>query len=505
MVGLAARLEIEASHLRAAAIEARMVAASVGRSSGVTWVEVVLAKVTHRLSGDASDLRRRASMVREGEVLVTSGVPAVVAAGARLRARYAVVAPFGLADWEASFQDWSDGPSIGELSRLAPDAVAALLGSAPASARSRLVLDHPAFVGRLDGAPPTMRYAANRILMHREVERLEMVAVALGAQRELLVTRGAGSGGEGPRPAELERLDTALRLAEGRAALFTGWLSGNRQILLFDPAGDGRVVEVFGDLERARHVAVLVPGIRNDIDNFGPFGGGGFRQDAAALHDAAARLDPAVATVAWLGYDTPGGADATLRRAAEAARADLERFLVGAGAGRDVHVTVVGHSYGSLVAGVAAAGGIPVHELVFVGSPGTGLDHAEDARLAPGATVWAGLAEWDPIGIGVDPAAGDAVDLPLSLPGRWLRDLVTQGDLAAEHLWHGRNPAHDSFGAVEFRTDGAVGHSSYFDLGTTSLDNLAAIMTGRPVEVVGDVESAADGANRQLVLRAVSR
>jgi hypothetical protein len=484
MVGLAARLEIAAPRLRAAAVEARLVAASVGRSSRVTLVEVALADMTRRLSGDASDLRRRASLVRQGEALATSGVPVVVAAGARLRARYAVIAPFGLADWEASFQDWSDGPSIGDLARLAPDAVAALLGATPVSARSRLVLEDPAFVGRLDGAPPTMRYAANRILIRRELERLQMVAVALAAQRELFISSGAGSGAAGARRHELKRLDATLRMALDRAALFTEWLSGNRQILLFDPAGDGRVAEVFGDLERARHVAVLVPGIRNDLDNFAPPAGGGLSDDAARLHRAAAELDPSVATVAWLGYDTPDGADAMLPGAAEEARRDLQDLLVGVTAGRDVHLTLVGHSYGSLVAGLAAAEGIPVDELVFVGSPGTGLDDAADARLVPGATVWAGLAGWDPIGIGVDPRPQDFGDVPLSPIGRWLRDLFGSGDQAAEHLWHGRNPVHDSFGAVEFRTDGAAGHSSYFDAGTASLANLAAITTGREVDAM---------------------
>jgi pimeloyl-ACP methyl ester carboxylesterase len=170
--------------------------------------------------------------------------------------------------------------------------------------------------------------------------------------------------------------------------------------------------------------------------------------------------------------------------AAEEARRDLQDLLVGVTAGRDVHLTLVGHSYGSLVAGLAAAEGIPVDELVFVGSPGTGLDDAADARLVPGATVWAGLAGCDPIGIGVDPRPQDFGDVPLSPIGRWLRDLFGSGDQAAEHLWHGRNPVHDSFGAVEFRTDGAAGHSSYFDAGTASLANLAAITTGREVDVM---------------------
>jgi len=38
-----------------------------------------------------------------------------------------------------------------------------------------------------------------------------------------------------------------------------------RRFPLFDPAGDGRVAEVFGGLTRAEHVAVTVPGVTDRL------------------------------------------------------------------------------------------------------------------------------------------------------------------------------------------------------------------------------------------------
>ena len=78
----------------------------------------------------------------------------------------------------------------------------------------------------------------------------------------------------------------------------------DRHFLLFDPAGDGRAAEVFGDLTSARHVAVVVPGMNNDLNNF--TGG-----DAERVQHQASLFDPdQVATIQWLGYDTPEGATA---------------------------------------------------------------------------------------------------------------------------------------------------------------------------------------------------
>jgi pimeloyl-ACP methyl ester carboxylesterase len=210
----------------------------------------------------------------------------------------------------------------------------------------------------------------------------------------------------------------------------------------------------------------------NDIANFSGREGG-FRRNATAL--LAATAGEGVATVAWLGYDTPDGVDAISRSAASAGAPFLARFLQGVDTEDERRITVVAHSYGSVLTGIAAADGIEADNLVFVGSPGTTLDHASEARLRPGGEVWVALAADDPIGLGID---------PLESSRRWWDAHPASSAIGAfeslcrrESLWHGVNPAAAHFGALRISTDGSSGHSSYFRAGT--LENLAAILEGR--------------------------
>jgi hypothetical protein len=479
---LGAAVEYRAGALTRATNEAFILLESNGRSALADGVGTRLSGVGRLLVGDAHDLINRAALVRMAEVLGGVGaVPAIVSQQAWAQGQFALVAPMGLMDWDGAYRRWRSGPSIEDLAALDPEAVADAFGAMSVHAATRLVLDHPEGIGRLDGAPPNLRYDANRILVMREIERLEDLASALRLE---FVDAGESVAPSPVWAVARQRAALAeLVEVEGIISRYRLWADEHGRLLLFDPTGDGRVAEVFGDLAEAEHVGVVVPGITNDITNFGPPGGGGFRENGADLYRSAAALDGSVATIAWLGYDTPDGADALADNAADASHGDLVRFIDGLVAEGDRHITVIGHSYGSLVTGMAAGDGIAADEVVFVGSPGTSLDHAGDANLPPGGEVWAGLASWDLIGAGVSVAPDDLWEASLSLPGRYIWDVLTTGDLAAEDLWHGRNPAHESFGAVEFTTDGATGHSQYFDPGTESLENLARIVAGLTPQV----------------------
>jgi pimeloyl-ACP methyl ester carboxylesterase len=273
-------------------------------------------------------------------------------------------------------------------------------------------------------------------------------------------------------PSSLIVADNQARLAEYRR-----WLDEGRQILLFDPTGDGCVAEVFGNLEAADTIAVVVPGMSNDLSNFST-SDGGFRLNAANLFAAASGGQ--TATVAWLGYDTPDGADAASRSAAAAGAPCLARFLRGIDPAADRRVTVVAHSYGSVLSGIAAADGIEADNLVFVGSPGTTLDDATEATLRAGGVVWSALADGDPIGLGVDPLESYRWwwGLHPLIPVVGMFEALRRRD----DLWHGVNPVSSQFGATRIATEGSSGHSGYFGAGT--LENLAAIVEGRYGSVV---------------------
>jgi pimeloyl-ACP methyl ester carboxylesterase len=96
----------------------------------------------------------------------------------------------------------------------------------------------------------------------------------------------------------------------------------------------------------------------------------------------------------WLDYDAPDFVDEGAGRGrAEAAVAGLRRFQDGLRATHDgdpAHLTVLGHSYGSLVVGTAAQAPGPIaDDVVFVGSPGVG------ARTFPSQPDAGHTGYWD--------------------------------------------------------------------------------------------------------------
>ncbi len=264
--------------------------------------------------------------------------------------------------------------------------------------------------------------------------------------------------------------DPALHVPGGfaaaRAAMaaagppYAGWAAAGRTFLLFDPAGDGFAAEVLGDLATADRIAVLVPGVGTTLADFDRGLGGVARRAPAVqarhVYDALREQAPQqrVAVVAWLGYDPPGGwglAVATEDRALTGAAA-LNRFVRGLTAQRPAAtVTLIGHSYGSVVLGLAAPR-LPaqVTDLVALGSPGMGVDRAAD--LGSSARVWAGQA------------AGD-----------WIRRVPGVRVLG---LGHGRHPADPEFGARPLPTDGVDGHDGYLQPGSPTLGAVAALILG---------------------------
>jgi hypothetical protein len=226
-------------------------------------------------------------------------------------------------------------------------------------------------------------------------------------------------------------------------------LASDSTILRSDPVGDGRLVEVFGDLSTADHVVMFVPGMSNQLDNVGKTRSNS--QSILAAMQAAARPGERVAVVSWLGYDTPE----TVRNAGKRARArdgaqrlvtDLE--LIRKLAPRGTHVTVVAHSYGSRLTGEAMrnkAVKLDVADVVVAGSPGMGVRDRQ--RLGqPTTKVWALGAKLDYVSIAPR---------------------------------HGEDPTARGFGARQVPADGASGHSEYFTPGTKALAGIAAIAVGR--------------------------
>ncbi|MEU7962127.1 alpha/beta hydrolase [Streptomyces sp. NPDC049097] len=297
--------------------------------------------------------------------------------------------------------------------------------------RSRLVHRFPLAVGNMNGAPVRLRYAANRIALdeQRKVERARMHDDRLSAVGQ----REAGR--------LMHRFEALMRT--------------DRQILAFDPEGSGRVAEVLGNLDRARRISVVVPGVDTDLltfqRTFRPYSAPvGMAKALYAAERTAAPLTR-TAVIAWADYTAPGGLGveaATAMRAEEGAvRLDA---LVRALPGR-APVQLYCHSYGSVVCGVAAHT-LPsrVSDLAVAGSPGMRAGTAAGLRTA--ARVW---------------AMRDADD--------WIQDVPY---LEVGGIGHGADPVSRAFGARVLSAQGAKGHAGYFAPGTESLRNFAEIGVG---------------------------
>ncbi|GAA1607297.1 alpha/beta hydrolase [Actinoplanes couchii] len=307
----------------------------------------------------------------------------------------AMVAP-GIHDWLADTASPPDPRSA------TVQEVADFFTHVSAIDSTRLAHRFPEIVGNLDGAPTTLRYTANR------------------SRRPQLA---------------------------------------GRQILAFDDRGDGRIVETMGDLDNADRVIVLVPGVSTGLANFDT-GLGGIQRRALAwqarqLFEQARTVDRTarVAVVAWLGYNPPEGMGQEVVREdrAVSGAADLVRFVDALVLGHaERSVVVVGHSYGSTVAGLAAAHlSGQVTDVVALGSPGMGVDGI--AGLHTAARVWA-----------------------CASPDDWIRRVPGVRVLG---LGHGRLPFDPDFGALPLPCNDVEGHDGYFVPGTSSLRALAAIAT----------------------------
>lgn len=236
---------------------------------------------------------------------------------------------------------------------------------------------------------------------------------------------------------------------------YAGWARSGRRFLAFDARGDGRAVEVVGDLATAERVAVLVPGVGTKVRDFDRGLGGVARRapavQARAVYEAVRGAYPSarVAVVAWLGYDPPEGLSLEAARDLRA-RAGAEALISFVRAlPPSAAVTLIGHSYGALVVGLAAPRLPQATDLVALGAPGMGAGHAADLG---GARVWSALAADD-----------------------WIRRVP---QLRLGHLGHGRRPSAPAFGAAALPTAGVAGHDGYLCPGSATLTAVAGVVLG---------------------------
>ncbi|MET9275486.1 alpha/beta hydrolase [Kribbella sp. NPDC003557] len=313
--------------------------------------------------------------------------------------------------------------------------VDAFFRALPAEAATALAESRPEQVGPLEGAPIELRYRSNHLILRAAQQRLHALVEnrqATLAQRRRLVTLN-----EMLKPART-RLDVD---DDGNRVE----VEVPRQFLLVDPEGQGRMIEVQGDLRTAKNIAVLVPGMNNDLERV--------RSQSVRAKEIGEEAGPGTATVVWLGYHAPLGL--TQGRSTESARAAaplLCRFQEGLAMVRSAaaKVTLIGNSYGAQVVSRAMLQGARAHRYLLTGSPG------------------------------VDPAVTSAAQL--TPPGTELFAVArSRGDYVSYAEQHGPDPA--SFAdVVRIKTDNEqvqiTGHMAYFAKNSESMKNVGRIVRG---------------------------
>ncbi|MEP7054689.1 MAG: alpha/beta hydrolase [Actinomycetota bacterium] len=335
--------------------------------------------------------------------------------------------------------------------------VAAWWSVLPAAARLLLLERQPDQLGNLDGMPAEVRHAANSSVLAREL-----------AAADIVLAREQSPDGL-PRGAAVAASRRRAMLLAVRRQLATDPAA---RLLTLDFADGGLAAVALGDVDVTTDVAVVVPGLNQDVTGDLP----ALVADARSLRDTAralerdAALSGDIATVAWIGYRTPNLLTVASSHRAQVGGLRLASFSSGLDASREIHrmlqaasmpalhLSLVGHSYGSLAVGYAMQKAPPVDDLVLLGSPGVGVDSA------------------------------------LQLTGRKDNVFVgeARGDPVADLGWFGRDPSSTGFGARQLQTDGgqdpltgvplaaSYGHSDYLTAGSESLRNIAAVTIDAP-------------------------
>jgi hypothetical protein len=357
-----------------------------------------------------------------------------------------------------------------------PAAVRAWWDSLTLAQQVAIMAVHPERLGNTDGLSAEVRDEANRLALAADLDRLE------AKERDVTLT-----GLEAEALANIRSVMANLASREAHIDPITGD-DTHAQLYLYEPYafdGDGRIAITTGNLDEADHVAITVPGMFSDAQGMST------GRSLNVYDESRWASGDSIAVLDWVGYDAPSGTsldnfdllgvvNQDLARAGAEMLATDVRGLRACRPDDPAHLTVLGNSYGSTTAGIAADEfGLEADDLILTGSPGVPAGDAGDLSTGHDHT-WVGSASRDFVtSLGrtgwTDPSE---VAAPL-IPG-------------VELL--GNDPAEDDFGAHRFQAEAVdrdgrwnlTDHGRYYVQNTESLYNIAAVTTGQ----YGDVREA---------------
>jgi len=322
-------------------------------------------------------------------------------------------------------------------------------GNLSTAEQDQFVAAHPDQVGMMDGLPTEVRHEANMATLRADA---------------------ASGHDQGNAQNLLDRIEASQNGPANERIFLLG----------YEPPGadgnpDAKVIAAIGNPDIADNVAIYVPGTGTDLSNVG---GSIDRMDDLRAEAEMVPGSGDTSTIVWLGYDAPDSIPAAVlsHHATDGAPAlvDFTEGLRASHQGPPSHNTMIGHSYGATVVGTADASGgqgtndgLQVDDVVVFGSPGMGYE-------SPDRQGW-----FD------SPMVDDVSDMHIADDHFWAG--AAGNDVVSYTEVHGNSPVDWSFGGQRISTEGASGHSEYWDPGTEALRNQAYIVTGNydQVETVG--------------------
>ena len=391
--------------------------------------------------------------------------------------------------------------------------------SAQSDEQKRHLCDtYPELIGNADGVEAWARDRANRLNLNakeaRAKEDLARYTRELNEANHAIKAKAARE--------KIARVESDLAAYEKiRSTLANGISLEEYQhgkqgdpVSLLTLQDDGRRVKAAvaqGDVDHAKHIGTLVPGIGTTVE-------GGldtyFRETGNLRHAAAAQGNMPlkdVATVAWLGYDAPGEAnvsnagDIASPKLAQEGSDRLAGFLTGMHASRqfgagDAHMTLVGHSYGSTTSGMAATKVKPgvIDDLVMFGSPGMGTYDSNKLHVDEGHRWVSGVPNGDSVqglgqfkffgigGLGKNPMDADSSFTHLSDDATGYKDYKpneTSSDLGTYLKAVGKRALRWMIGSHDTKLDpiplpSFKNHGVYLEQGTETLQDIGRVVAG---------------------------
>lgn len=246
----------------------------------------------------------------------------------------------------------------------AADVVGAWWSALPGASQATLLSGAAALVGNLDGVAWGARFLANRTnIAAAHTVNADRIAL-LSTQLDSIALLSFASASTGTL------LRQEISALSARNAIYD--LMAKRQVLLFDPVGNGRYAEVHGTLtETTKNIGVIVNGTTLNMSTVLDYDLRALSFWEKGKKDAPGSL----VTITWMGVDFPDWGTyirSELLEFATEGAPSLVRFVSGLDAVSEARITLIGHSAGGVIIGAAEEIGLPADAIVHVSSAAAG-------------------------------------------------------------------------------------------------------------------------------------